>query len=190
MSATNTPAVSAAEQEIDKLMALHPKGFDLSLDRIRRLLEVLGNPHEKLPPVIHIAGTNGKGSATAFCRALLEAAGLAVHVHTSPHLVAWHERYRIGVRNGRSAIVDDELFADALRRVAAANAGQTITVFEILTAVTFLSFSSPNSRPTRSSWKSASGGASTRPMSSTSPPSPSSCRFRSTISLTLATGSS
>ena len=122
-------------------MALHPKGFDLSLDRIRRLLEVLGNPHEKLPPVIHIAGTNGKGSATAFCRALLEAAGLAVHVHTSPHLVAWHERYRIGVRNGRSAIVDDELFADALRRVAAANAGQTITVFEILTAVTFLLFS-------------------------------------------------
>ncbi|MBA4784702.1 MAG: bifunctional folylpolyglutamate synthase/dihydrofolate synthase [Rhizobiales bacterium] len=141
MNATNTPAVSAAEQEIDKLIALHPKGFDLSLDRIRRLLEVLGNPHEKLPPVIHIAGTNGKGSATAFCRALLEAAGLAVHVHTSPHLVAWHERYRIGVRNGRSAIVDDELFADALRRVAAANAGQTITVFEILTAVTFLLFS-------------------------------------------------
>lgn len=141
MSATNIPAVSAAEQEIDKLMALHPKGFDLSLDRIRRLLEVLGNPHEKLPPVIHIAGTNGKGSATAFCRALLEAAGLAVHVHTSPHLVAWHERYRIGVRNGRSAIVDDELFADALRRVGAANAGQTITVFEILTAVTFVLFS-------------------------------------------------
>ncbi|HEX2146571.1 MAG TPA: hypothetical protein VHG11_02845, partial [Pseudorhizobium sp.] len=96
MSATNMPAVSAAEQEIEKLMALHPKGFDLSLDRIRRLLEVLGNPHQKLPPVIHIAGTNGKGSATAFCRALLEAAGLAVHVHTSPHLVNWHERYRIG----------------------------------------------------------------------------------------------
>jgi dihydrofolate synthase/folylpolyglutamate synthase len=141
MSATNMPAVSAAEQEIEKLMALHPKGFDLSLDRIRRLLEVLGNPHQKLPPVIHIAGTNGKGSATAFCRALLEAAGLAVHVHTSPHLVNWHERYRIGVKSGRSQIVDDELFADALRRVAAANAGQTITVFEILTAVTFVLFS-------------------------------------------------
>ncbi len=135
------PAVSAAEQEIEKLMALHPKGFDLSLDRIRRLLEVLGNPHQKLPPVIHIAGTNGKGSATAFCRALLEAAGLAVHVHTSPHLVNWHERYRIGVKGGCSRIVDDELFADALRRVAAANAGQTITVFEILTAVTFVLFS-------------------------------------------------
>ncbi|MCF6369049.1 bifunctional folylpolyglutamate synthase/dihydrofolate synthase [Rhizobium halophilum] len=141
MSATNMPAVSAAEQEIEMLMALHPKGFDLSLDRIRRLLEVLGNPHQKLPPVIHIAGTNGKGSATAFCRALLEAADLAVHVHTSPHLVNWHERYRIGVKGGRSKIVEDELFADALRRVAAANAGQTITVFEILTAVTFVLFS-------------------------------------------------
>ncbi len=141
MSATNTPAVSAAEQEIEKLMALHPKGFDLSLDRIRRLLEVLGNPHRKLPPVIHIAGTNGKGSTTAFCRALLEAAGLAVHVHTSPHLVHWHERYRIGSRTGPSRIVADEMFADALRRVAAANAGQQITVFEILTAVTFVLFS-------------------------------------------------
>ena len=141
MSATNMPALSAAEQEIEKLMALHPKGFDLSLDRIRRLLAVLGNPHQKLPPVIHIAGTNGKGSATAFCRALLEAAGLAVHVHTSPHLVNWHERYRIGVPGGRSAIVDDELLADALRRIAAANEGQTITVFEILTAATFVLFS-------------------------------------------------
>ena len=141
MSATNKPSIGAAEQEIEKLVALHPKGFDLSLDRIRRLLEVLGNPHTKLPPVIHIAGTNGKGSTTAFCRALLEAAGLAVHVHTSPHLVNWHERYRIGVKGGRSAIVEDELFADALRRVAVANGGQMITVFEILTAVTFVLFS-------------------------------------------------
>ncbi|CCF21574.1 putative FolC bifunctional protein [Pseudorhizobium banfieldiae] len=137
----NIPAVSAAEQEIEKLMALHPKGFDLSLDRIRRLLEALDSPHRKLPPVIHIAGTNGKGSATAFCSALLEAVGLAVHVHTSPHLVNWHERYRIGVKGGRSRIVEDDMFAEALRRVAAANAGQTITVFEILTAVTFLLFS-------------------------------------------------
>src|SRR5690606_15440273 len=140
-SATNKPALSAAEQEIEKLITLHPKGFDLSLDRISSLLDILGNPQRKLPPVIHIAGTNGKGSATAFCRALLEAAGLAVHVHTSPHLVRWHERYRIGVKSGRSQIVADDLFADALRRAAAANAGQTITVFEILTAVTFLLFS-------------------------------------------------
>lgn len=135
------PIVSQADAEIEKLMGLHPKGYDLSLDRIRRLLEVLGNPHLKLPPVIHVAGTNGKGSATAFCRALLEAQGLSVHVHTSPHLVRWHERYRIGVKGGRGQIVEDALFADALRRVADANAGQPITVFEILTAVTFILFS-------------------------------------------------
>ena len=134
-------ALSEAAQEIEKLLGLHPKGFDLSLDRITRLLALLGNPQDKLPPVIHVAGTNGKGSVTAFCRALLESAGLAVHVHTSPHLVSWHERYRIGVRGGRGQLVEDALFADALRRVADANAGQTITVFEILTAVTFLLFS-------------------------------------------------
>ncbi|MFL0691045.1 MAG: bifunctional folylpolyglutamate synthase/dihydrofolate synthase [Agrobacterium tumefaciens] len=135
------PIVSQADVEIEKLMGLHPKGYDLSLDRIRRLLEVLGNPHLKLPPVIHVAGTNGKGSASAFCRALLEAQGLSVHVHTSPHLVRWHERYRIGVKGGPGQIVDDELFADALRRVAEANGGKPITVFEILTAVTFILFS-------------------------------------------------
>ena len=135
------PIVSLADAEIEKLMGLHRKGYDLSLDRIRRLLEVLGNPQLKLPPVIHVAGTNGKGSATAFCRALLEAQGLSVHVHTSPHLVRWHERYRIGVKGGRGQIVDDALFADALRRVAEANGGKPITVFEILTAVTFILFS-------------------------------------------------
>ncbi|WP_455874206.1 bifunctional folylpolyglutamate synthase/dihydrofolate synthase [Rhizobium yanglingense] len=134
-------AVSEAAQEIDKLMGLHPKGFDLSLDRITRLLEVLGNPQNRLPRVIHVAGTNGKGSVTAFCRALLEAGGYGVHVHTSPHLVNWHERYRIGLKGGRGQFVDDAVFAEALRRVAEANAGQKITVFEILTAVTFLLFS-------------------------------------------------
>ncbi|WP_092586534.1 bifunctional folylpolyglutamate synthase/dihydrofolate synthase [Rhizobium mongolense] len=134
-------AVSEAAQEINKLMGLHPKGFDLSLDRITRLLEVLGNPQNRLPRVIHVAGTNGKGSVTAFCRALLEAGGYGVHVHTSPHLVNWHERYRIGLKGGRGQFVDDAVFAEALRRVAEANAGQKITVFEILTAVTFLLFS-------------------------------------------------
>ena len=92
-----------ADREIERLMALHPKGFDLSLERITRLLERLGNPHLLLPPVIHIAGTNGKGSACAFSRALLEEAGYRVHVHTSPHLVNWHERYRLG-EAGRRAL--------------------------------------------------------------------------------------
>jgi dihydrofolate synthase/folylpolyglutamate synthase len=130
----------AADREIESLMSLHPKGFDLSLDRISRLLERLGNPQDRLPPVIHIAGTNGKGSCAAFSQALLEASGHRVHVHTSPHLVNWHERYRLAA-DGGGRLVDDEVFADAIARVAKANEGQTITVFEILTAVTFLLFS-------------------------------------------------
>ncbi|WP_156373592.1 MULTISPECIES: folylpolyglutamate synthase/dihydrofolate synthase family protein [unclassified Rhizobium] len=136
----STINVTEAGQEIDKLLALHPKGFDLSLDRITRLLDRLGNPQDRLPPVIHVAGTNGKGSVTAFSRAILEAAGLSVHVHTSPHLVNWHERYRLGKKGGRGALVGDAVLADAVRRVAEANAGEKITVFEILTAVTFVLF--------------------------------------------------
>ncbi|MCX7302743.1 MAG: bifunctional folylpolyglutamate synthase/dihydrofolate synthase [Hyphomicrobiales bacterium] len=129
-----------ADREIDRLMALHPKGYDLSLDRVTRLLDRLGNPQRRLPPVIHIAGTNGKGSAAAFSRALLEEAGYRVHVHTSPHLVHWHERYRLAGKDG-GRLVDDELLARTIARVADANRGETITVFEILTAVTFLLFS-------------------------------------------------
>lgn len=130
----------SAEREIEHLMTLHPKGFDLSLDRVTRLLERLGNPQDRLPPVIHIAGTNGKGSCAAFSRALLEAAGHLVHVHTSPHLVKWHERYRLAAEGG-GKLVEDDVFAEAIARVAEANGGQKITVFEILTAVTFILFS-------------------------------------------------
>jgi dihydrofolate synthase/folylpolyglutamate synthase len=92
--------VLEADREIERLMALHPKGYDLSLDRIRRLLDRLGNPQDRLPPVIHIAGTNGKGSAAAFSRACWKPPGCTVHVHTSPHLVNWHERYRLGAPGG------------------------------------------------------------------------------------------
>jgi dihydrofolate synthase/folylpolyglutamate synthase len=130
----------SADREIERLMALHPKGYDLSLERVSRLLEKLGNPQDRLPPVIHIAGTNGKGSCAAFSRALLEAAGYKVHVHTSPHLVSWHERYRLAAVGG-GRLVEDKVFAEAIHRVAEANAGQTITVFEILTAVGFILFS-------------------------------------------------
>ncbi len=140
MTDMTTPAHSEAERIIERLLGLHPKGFDLSLDRITRLLEKLGNPHKRLPPVIHVAGTNGKGSVTAFSRAILEAAGLGVHVHTSPHLVNWYERYRLGIRGEKGRYVEDAVLADALERVAAANDGQMITVFEILTAVTFVLF--------------------------------------------------
>lgn len=135
-----TPSTSAAEREIERLMTLHPKGFDLSLDRITRLLSRLGDPHLSIPPVIHIAGTNGKGSAAAFTRALLEAGGRTCHVHTSPHLVSWNERYRLGAEGG-GKLVEDEIFADAIARVGEANRGETITVFEILTAVGFVLFS-------------------------------------------------
>jgi dihydrofolate synthase/folylpolyglutamate synthase len=131
----------AAEREIDALMQLHPKGFDLSLDRIANLLEKLGNPQDRMPPVIHIAGTNGKGSCAAYCRALLEAEGKAVHVHTSPHLVRWHERFRIGRKGEPGRFVEDEALAEAVRRVAKANDGAKITVFEMLTAVMFVLFS-------------------------------------------------
>jgi dihydrofolate synthase/folylpolyglutamate synthase len=129
-----------AEREIEHLMTLHPKGFDLSLDRITQLLDRLGNPQDRMPPVIHIAGTNGKGSCAAFSRALLEAQGYLVHTHTSPHLVNWHERYRLAA-DGGGVLVDDATFADAISRVAEANGGQMITVFEILTAVGFVLFS-------------------------------------------------
>ncbi|WP_137130642.1 folylpolyglutamate synthase/dihydrofolate synthase family protein [Rhizobium sp. FY34] len=137
----NDVAHSEAEQVINELMKLHPKGYDMTLGRMRRLLEVLGNPQLRLPPMIHVAGTNGKGSVSAFCRALLEAGGYSVHVHTSPHLVHWHERYRIGAKGAPGRLVNDKVLADALRRVAEANAGQAITVFEILTAAGFLMFS-------------------------------------------------
>lgn len=133
-----------ADQLIDQLMALHPKGYDLSLDRISGLLAKLDNPQDKLPPVIHVAGTNGKGSFTAFARALLEAEGYKVHVHTSPHLVSWHERFRLahddGAENG-GQLVEDDVLADAIARVATANDGASITVFEILSVVMFLLFS-------------------------------------------------
>jgi dihydrofolate synthase/folylpolyglutamate synthase len=111
-----TNSDSRAEREIERLLGLYPRGFDLSLDRIARVLDDLGRPQDTLPPIIHIAGTNGKGSATAFSRALLEAAGLAVHVHSSPHLVRWHERYRIGVKGGQGQLVSDDALYEAVLR--------------------------------------------------------------------------
>jgi dihydrofolate synthase/folylpolyglutamate synthase len=133
-------AKSKALALINDLLKIHPKGFDLSLGRIRNLLEKLDNPQDKLPPVIHVAGTNGKGSTIAFCRAILEADGKSVHVDTSPHLVNYHERYRLGAKGG-GEIVSDDVLAEALTRVTNANAGTPITVFELLSAVMFVLFS-------------------------------------------------
>src|ERR1700744_2017008 len=92
---------------LDRLLALHPKKIDLALDRMLRLLAALDNPQLKLPPVIHVAGTNGKGSVCAFSRAMLEAQGLKVHMHISPHLVRFHERIRLA----GSLISENELCA-------------------------------------------------------------------------------
>lgn len=120
---------------LERLRGLHPKKIDLSLGRIERLLSALGDPHRRLPPVIHVAGTNGKGSAVAFLRAMAEAAGLKVHVYTSPHLVRFVERIRLAGR----LITEDQL-AEVLARVETANAGEPITFFEITAAAAFLAF--------------------------------------------------
>ncbi len=121
---------------LERLLALHPKKIDLALERIQRLLADLGDPQKKLAPVIHVAGTNGKGSVCAFSRAMLEAQGLRVHVHISPHLVRFHERIRIAGQ----LISEDELTA-TLEEVERVNAGRPITYFEITNAAMFLAFS-------------------------------------------------
>ena len=116
--------------------ALHPTEIDLSLDRLERLLSRLGNPHLKLPPVFHVAGTNGKGSTVAFIRACLEASGRRVHVYTSPHLIRFNERIRVA-----GQVIDDEALAELLREILSRNGGQPITFFELTTALAFLAFS-------------------------------------------------
>jgi dihydrofolate synthase/folylpolyglutamate synthase len=121
---------------LDRLTQLHPKVIDLSLDRVLTLLDKMGHPQIRLPPVIHVAGTNGKGSTIAFMRAICEAAGLRVHVYTSPHLVRFAERIRI---NGR--IPSDEELLALLQEVEEINGGAPITFFEITTAAAFLAFS-------------------------------------------------
>ena len=124
---------------IERLGALHPKKIDLSLGRIEKLLDRLGNPERKLPPTIHVAGTNGKGSTVAFLRAILEAAGKGVHVYTSPSLVRFHERIRLAQKDG-SRIVDDERLLKALSAAEKMNDGDEITFFEITTAAALLLF--------------------------------------------------
>jgi dihydrofolate synthase/folylpolyglutamate synthase len=121
---------------LNRLLQLHPKKIDLALDRMLRLLGELGNPQLQLPPVIHVAGTNGKGSACAFSRAMLEAQGLAVHVHTSPHLVRFHERIRIA-----GQLISEEELCATLEEVELINDGASITFFEITNAAMFLTFS-------------------------------------------------
>ncbi len=124
---------------LERFRALYPREIDLSLDRMAVLMDKLDRPDLRLPPVIHVAGTNGKGSTTAFLRAMLEAAGKTVHVYTSPHLVRFHERIRLGAPGG-GRFVDEDALIEALIAVEHANAGAPIPQFEITTAAAFQLF--------------------------------------------------
>ncbi|WP_158742253.1 folylpolyglutamate synthase/dihydrofolate synthase family protein [Acidisphaera sp. L21] len=127
--------MSRIEPIVARLHALHPRLIDLSLDRLLRLLAQLGHPEQKLPPIIHVAGTNGKGSTCAFVRAIAEGAGLRVHVYTSPHLVHFNERFRVAGR-----LVTDAALAETMEAIERVNDGAPITVFEVITAAAFVLF--------------------------------------------------
>ncbi len=116
-------------------MRLHPRSIDLGLERIERVLTALGSPEQKLPPIVHVAGTNGKGSLVAYLRAMAEAAGYRVHVYTSPHLVRFNERIRVA-----GQIIDDGALDEMLTECEQANGEQPITFFEITTAAAYLAF--------------------------------------------------
>ncbi|MGD0847171.1 bifunctional folylpolyglutamate synthase/dihydrofolate synthase [Bradyrhizobium sp.] len=137
----NAPAAKPPSlvELVARLSALHPERIDLGLERMHQLLERLDHPECKLPPVIHVAGTNGKGSTIAYLRAILEAASLRVHVYTSPYLVRINECYRLG-RSGGGILVDDSELRGALEHCERANAGAPITIFEIETAAAFCLF--------------------------------------------------
>jgi dihydrofolate synthase/folylpolyglutamate synthase len=129
------PATGQAAAILARLQTLYPTLIDLSLGRIARLLTALGEPQQRLPPVIHVAGTNGKGSTCAFLRAIAEAAGWRVHVGTSPHLVRLNERFRIA-----GQLVSDAELVEVLAEIERVNDGAPITVFEVLTAAEFMLF--------------------------------------------------
>ncbi|HEX6102563.1 MAG TPA: folylpolyglutamate synthase/dihydrofolate synthase family protein [Alphaproteobacteria bacterium] len=125
----------ASDAVLERLSRLHPKIIDLSLSRVERLLAALGHPERRLPPVVHVAGTNGKGSVLAYLRAMFEGAGRRVHVYTSPHLVRFNERIRL-----EGKLIDEALLTDLLEECERANGGEPITFFEITTAAAFLAF--------------------------------------------------
>ena len=120
---------------LQRMMALHPKIIDLTLDRVWRLLEKVGNPQDRLPPVIHVAGTNGKGSTQAMIRAGLEAEGKKVHAYTSPHLARFHERIRVA-----GELISEAALTEVLDRAYMANGSDPITYFEITTVAALMAF--------------------------------------------------
>ncbi len=126
---------ASSDAILDRMMALHPKIIDLTLDRVWRLLAALDNPQDRLPPVIHIAGTNGKGSTQAMIRAGLEGAGKSVHAYTSPHLARFHERIRLA-----GELISEAHLSEVLDECYAKNGGENITYFEITTCAALLAF--------------------------------------------------
>jgi len=129
-----------SEELLARLETLHPRRMDLSLERIEALLAKLGNPHARLPPVVHIAGTNGKGSTAALIKAMLQAAGKRVHVYTSPHLVHFHERIELAQADGKARPIGETQLVELLERTSRANGGGPVTFFEVTTAAAFLVF--------------------------------------------------
>ncbi len=127
--------MAVSDAILTRLLQLHPKIIDLSLDRMHRILARLGHPEKNLPPIIHIGGTNGKGSTLAFLRSIMEAAGLKIHAYTSPHLVKFHERIRVA-----GELISETNLSALLEECEVANAGEAITFFEITTAAAFLAF--------------------------------------------------
>ncbi len=125
----------SSDAVLERMQRLHPKVIDLTLDRMGRCLSAVGDPHLRQPPVIHVAGTNGKGSTQAMIRAGLEAAGKTVHAYTSPHLARFHERIRVA-----GELISEEALIALLEDVYEANGGETITYFEITTVAAFLAF--------------------------------------------------
>lgn len=135
MTARKESEAAGSDAILDRMMSLHPKIIDLKLDRVRRLLDAIERPERRLPPVIHVAGTNGKGSVVAMLRAGLEASGARVHVYTSPHLARFHERIRLA-----GELISEDLLAKTLDECERANGGEAITYFEITTCAALLAF--------------------------------------------------
>ena len=134
--AQRAPRPPASDAILERLTRLHPKIIDLSLDRVARLLAALGNPQRRLPPVVHVAGTNGKGSVLAYLRAMLRGRrARRVHVYTSPHLVRFNERIRLA-----GTAIDEDALSALLEQCERANGSAPITFFEITTAAAFLAF--------------------------------------------------
>ncbi|NQX79719.1 MAG: bifunctional folylpolyglutamate synthase/dihydrofolate synthase, partial [Hyphomicrobiaceae bacterium] len=125
---------------LEELKKLHPLLIDLSLDRIHLLLERLGRPQDNLPPVIHVAGTNGKGSTIAFLKAIFSSYGKRVHSYTSPHLINFHERIQLASDYGLAQHISDDFLSHILNHVNYVNNRSPITFFEITTAAALVAF--------------------------------------------------